>query len=137
MAEQSDLFIDGAVNRPAPITLKARTGDPETSHEAMQLYSEDRMQSAVDFAIAIHRDHGPLADFEYRELFEDRFTELHSRHLYQQARSSARDKGRIRPTSERRINPVSGRKQVVWEVCEQAPPRLTKCLTCGHVTRAE
>ena len=138
MSDQNRLNFEGAPREPEPPELHARSGDPATSHEAMARFDREKMASAASVAARLHRVHGPMADFEFAPRFAEAWNRPSSHHLYQQARSSARDQGLIRISREEpRINPKSGRRQTVWEACDQEPPTLTKCPTCGHVTRAK
>ena len=117
--------------------MRARTGDPDTSHAAMQAYDKERMRRAAEHVIHLYTTHGPMADYELQARFEETFPRFHSRHLYQQARSIARDRGRIRDTGTRVVNPTSKRKQIVWEACNQPPPEIPRCPTCGKVIRSK
>jgi len=118
------------------LPLFARGSDPETSHEAMAAYDRARLRSAIDVVVTLHREQlGGLADYELRAAFEARWQQPCCDHLYQQARSSARDKGLIRDSGERRVNPTTNRRQVVWEACAEAPPMIDRCSACGHVLR--
>jgi hypothetical protein len=130
--------VEAAADRPV---LQARGSDPETSHAAMQAFDAETMMQSATLAADLHRAHGPMADFEFHEVWNRAWFEAHgvtpSGHLYQQARSVARDFGQIRDSGTRKRNPGTGRQQVVWEACDE--PRLTirQCPTCGHVLRRE
>lgn len=126
--------MDDGINV-TPEQLNARSGDPETSHAAMAAYDPSKMSDAVRAVIAVYEHHGPLADFELEPLFEDTYRTPHCRHLYRQARSIARDAGRIRDTGTRKINPATRRRQVVWEACTVEPPDIPRCPMCGKVMR--
>jgi hypothetical protein len=121
--------------KPDELPLFARTSDPETSHAAAEAYDRTRLGSAMALAVELHRAPGGLADYEYRALFAARFPGPCCDHLYQQARSSARDKGLIRDSGRRARNPITQRLQVVWEACDAPPPAIEKCAACGHVLR--
>jgi hypothetical protein len=115
--------------------LRARTGDPSTSHEAMAAYDRDRMQNAVDWVISLYRSYGPMADFQLQERFMNTWEGKCCPHLYQQARSVARDRGHIVATEDRIVNPITKRKQIVWEYrAEACPVTIHKCPLCGKVT---
>jgi hypothetical protein len=118
-----------------PPVLLARHSDPETSHESMAAYDVDRMENAMDCVVAIHRERGPLADFELAIAFAETWTEPCCLHLYRQARSAARDKGLIYDTGARRINPTTNRRQVVWAFQVGSAPVIERCASCGHVLR--
>jgi hypothetical protein len=122
---------------PEPV-LRARTSDPTTSHAAMARMNREQFASATELAAKIHRAHPRgLADFEYKPLFMRAWAKPCSEHLYRQARSAARDRGLIRETVNERLNPASNRQQVVWEYCEDVPPTIQRCVTCGHVLRRQ
>ena len=125
------LQCDGAVEA----ELRARQGDPETSHEAMAEYDKERMANAIAFVAALYRRYGPMADYQLCERFRAEWTEPCCVHLYRQARSAARDKGLIRDTGERARNPETGRRQIVWEACDEPAPLIHRCPTCGKLTR--
>lgn len=117
--------------------LRARVSDPDTSQAAAASYDRDKLAGASRLAERLHRDHGPLADYEYRPLFLDAYEGKCCAHLYRQARSTARDAGRIRDSGTKKVNPETGRQQVVWEYCDGTAPEIKKCPTCGHVLRRE
>lgn len=121
---------------PEPI-LRARTADPETSHAAMAAYDAERLLDAAALAVALHREHGALADFEFKRLFDAAYQGPCCDHLYRQARSAARDRGQIRDSGLRRVNPATNRQQVVWECCAHEPVDIRRCAACGHVLRRE
>jgi len=117
--------------------LQARTGDPETSHKAMAAFSRRRMNNAMDVMVELLQIWGPMADFEQRPRFKAAWQAPCCEHLYRQARSSARDKGRIVKTDELRVNPATKREQVVWAYQEVPPPEIVRCETCGHILRRQ
>jgi hypothetical protein len=118
------------------LILRARQADPDTSHASMAAFDREAMVASAQFAADVHRRHGPLADFEFGEVWAQTYPHACSRHLYRQARSVARDRGWIRDSGVRKVNPASGRRQVVWEAVEDGvPPRIETCATCGHVLR--
>lgn len=134
MAEQDGFDFE---REPEAPELRARAGDPSTSHESMARMDLERMTSAMGLYVRLLKEHGPMAEFEVRPLFYEAYEFKSCDHLHQQARSSARDQGLVRPTGEKRINPKTGRRQEVWEACNIPKPTLHKCPTCGHVTRAK
>lgn len=113
--------------------LFARMSHPETSHAAMAAYPQAKLDSGVATCVAIHKEHGPIADFEYFELWQGVWKTPCAVNLYRQSRNAACKKGLIRDSGQRRINPMSGRDQVVWEACEIAPPVVLRCESCGGV----
>jgi hypothetical protein len=116
--------------------LHARTSDPETSHEAMARLDRKKMGDAVTQVIALYKQHARLADYELRPLFEAVWGIDCCDHLYQQARSVARDAGHVRDSGEKAVNPATNRRQVIWEyVADPIPMHIENCPTCGHVTR--
>lgn len=116
--------------------MRARSGDPSTSHEAMAAYDKDRIANAVVFVTDLYRRYGPMADYQLREKFEAEWNERCCDHLYQQARSCARDRGLVRDTGTTIRNPTTGRRQIVWEFCDEPePPLIHRCPTCGKLTR--
>jgi hypothetical protein len=115
--------------------LAARAGDPDTSHEAMAAYDRARMRSAMAVVVRLHRRLGPLADFQLKEAFAAAWAGKCCDHLYQQARSAARDAGLICDTGERLVNPTTNRRQVVWAAADGAPITVPRCPTCGAVRR--
>src|SRR5262245_11601982 len=119
----------------ADLELHARQGDPETSHEAMRAYDRARMRSAMHCVATLYKTHGSMADFGLRAVFEKAGTAPCCDDLYQQARSSARDRWCIVDTGERRVNPETGRRQVVWAVGQGDAPVIQRCELCGHVLR--
>jgi hypothetical protein len=124
-----------ATREPEKVDLRARASDPETSTAAMEQYDEARMQSAAGVVLWLHREFGPLAEFELLELFRDRWDGPCDESLHRQARNQLRNEGLIRDSGRRKKNPKTNRMQVMWEACDQAKPTLQKCPTCGHVTR--
>ena len=58
---------------------------------------------------------GPRTDWEIRAAWHRYYEEKCCHHLYRQARSMARDAGRVRDSGARRPNPSTGRMQIVWE----------------------
>lgn len=116
------------------IELHARKSDPDTSKESMDAFDRARMGHAADVVVELYRRHGPMADYQLRPLFAQAWNAPCSRHLYQQARSVARDKGRIRDSGSRVKNPESGRRQILWEAAEGPPPEIHRCPTCGRIT---
>jgi hypothetical protein len=116
-------------------TLQARTGDPDTSHASMAAYDRERLTRAMGVVIALHKREGPLADFELKALFTAEYPEPCCDHLYRQARSMARDKGHIRDSGQRKVNPTTKQQQVVWEWCDGEPIAIPLCPLCGHVLR--
>jgi len=125
----------GAIEAAEDLDLYARQSDPDTSHDSMAAYDRRRMSAAVLTVVSIYQEFGPLADYQLRDRFEATFAAPHSRHLYQQARSIARDRGRIRDSGDRIVNPASRRRQIVWEACNDPAPEIVKCPTCGHLMR--
>jgi hypothetical protein len=117
------------------LLLRARTSDPETSHQAMAAYDREKMKGAVACVIQLFRTHGPMADYQLRHAFAQAWPHPCCDHLYQQARSIARDQGRVRDTGARVRNPETHRQQIVWEACHQPPVDIQLCPTCGHVLR--
>ena len=120
------------------VELHARSSDPETSHEAMAEYDDNRMENAIDWVVAMYSAFDKLADFQLKELFDKVWQGRGCGHLYQQARSVARDRGHIIATKERIVNPKSKRKQIVWKYCENPKPvTIHYCETCGKVISRE
>jgi ribosomal protein S27E len=100
----------------------------------MAALDRQQMRRAADVIVALHEEFGPMPDYEQEEHFR-RVWPVGCAHLYRQARSIARDQGRIRDSGLRIRNPASGRQQVVWESCEVPPIVIVKCELCGHVLR--
>jgi hypothetical protein len=117
--------------------LRARNGDPDTSQAAMAAYDRDTLRAASDLVVMLHREHGPLADYELQALFRAAYTRPCCDHLYRQARSTARDRGQIRDSGERRVNPVTHREQIVWAYCDAEPVPVERCESCGRVCRSK
>lgn len=115
------------------VVLRARRGDPATSHAAMAALDPKRMQSAAAAARACHIKYGPLADFEFALLWSEVWPFPCSAHLYRQARCIARDNGWIRDSGTEKLFPKSKKHQTVWEACDVAPPVIERCQACGHV----
>lgn len=114
------------------LPLFARTSDPDTSHESMAGFSRERLRSAMKVVVQLFERWGPMADFE----LEPRFRAVWPkgcRHLYRQARSSARDRGQVKDTGVKIRNPASNKHQIVWARCQGLPVIIEKCPTCGHV----
>lgn len=124
-----------AAAREADVALAARTSDPETSRDAMAAYDEDRMRSAMDCVVRLHRERGPMAGFELKAAFAAAWGRPCDDSLHRQARNQARRNGWIRNTGRRRTCPSSGQEQIVWEACHEAPPAIQRCETCGAVLR--
>lgn len=118
-----------------PPVVRARGSDPETSHRSMAALDLERISNAADVAAELHRRYGGMADFEFRDVWAHEYLHPCSQHLYRQARSIARDRGQIRDSGLRKLNPTSNRQQVVWEACEQESLTIEKCSACGHVLR--
>jgi hypothetical protein len=125
----------GAIEAAEDLDLYARQSDPETSHDSMAAYDRRRMSAAVSMVVSIFEECGRLADYELQGRFEAAFAAPHSLHLYRPARSVARDRGRIRDSGDRIVNPTSRRRQIVWESCHAPAPEIVKCPTCGHLMR--
>lgn len=119
---------------PEPALL-ARGSDPETSHAAMAAFDRETMSAAADLVVRLHIEHGPLADYELRVLFGRTYQPSCCAHLYRQARSTARDRGQIRDSGFRKVDPTTHRHQVVWEACADPPPVIHRCAACGHLLR--
>jgi hypothetical protein len=119
----------------ADLPLFARHGDPETSHAAMAAYDRERLRSGIAHAVALHRTRGPMADYEYLDVWRATWHEPCCDHLYRQARSAARDRGLIRDSGLRRVNPTTKRQQIIWEACEDGAQTIDRCPTCGSVRR--
>jgi hypothetical protein len=117
------------------LPLFARHSDPDTSHQAMREYDRDRMRNAEQFVVSLYVRHGELADFQLKKLFDYSWKQPCSFHLYRQARSIARDHGKIIDTGKKIINPETKRHQVIWAFNDGAPIEIHKCPTCGHVLR--
>jgi hypothetical protein len=113
------------------LPLFARHGDPDTSHKSMREFDRETMKNAMNRVVALLKNQGPMADFELREAFGV------EGHAYRQARSMARDQGKIIDTADRRMNPKTKRWQIVWAYCEGEPPTIRKCPECGHVLGRE
>lgn len=115
--------------------LHARSSDPDTSHAAMAAFDEEKMESAVDLVIHLYRTYGPMADFKLQAMFEATWGSKKScRHLYQQARSVSRDRGWVVDTGKRVTNPMTNRKQILWEYCDDPQPVVVvRCPTCGKL----
>lgn len=114
--------------------LRARRGDPETSHEAMAVYDREKMENAVNCVIHLYRENGPMADYQLKELFSKTWGDDCSPHLYRQARSMARDRGSVVATDEWAINPISNRRQIIWAYCDDPHPVVIRhCPTCGKI----
>lgn len=126
----------GAIEAREPV-LRARNADPDTSHAAMAAFDPARLTAASDIAARLHRDRGPMADFEYKPAFHEAWPGRCDDSLYRQARRAARDRGQIRDSGERRVNPATNRRQVVWEFYTGEPLHIAQCPTCGHVLRRE
>lgn len=122
---------------PGIVPLHARTSDPDTSHEAMETYDQGRMRSAVQVVVQLFRDRGPMSDYQLRDAFAQAWMTPCDDSLHRQARSVARDKGLIRDTGERSVNPTTGRRQVVWGACHDEAPQLQRCHSCGHILRRQ
>jgi len=117
----------------AAIVLRARGSDTETSHAAAADYDRETLAGAAQLVVWLHRHYGPLADFELQGHFKRHYQRACCDHLYRQARSAARDQGLIRDSAERRVNPTTNRRQVVWEACDDQPVVVARCGACGHV----
>lgn len=133
--EQDDFDFDAVED--VDDQLHARASDPDTSHEAMAAVDRGAMLAASRLIQTLLREDGEMADYQMRDRFSVRWGRPSSRHLYQQARSVARDHGWVRDTGRRVVNPESNRKQIVWEACDQPPVVITKCSSCGHVLRRQ
>lgn len=136
LANRLPSFTDAAATPPPDIELHARSTDPATSHEAMEQYDKERLASASDHIVELLRTRGPMADFQQQTAFAQTWKSPCCAHLYQQARSTARDQGRIVNTGEKIVNPATNRKQVVWAYAPNpVPPTLRYCPTCGGLVR--
>lgn len=117
------------------LPLFARRSNPETSQDAMAKMDRKKVSAAVDAIVRMLTERGPMADWQQAVLWPTFYQEPCCDHLYRQARSVARDMGKVRATVERRQNPNTGRMQVVWEVCNGEPIQVCRCPTCGGVMR--
>ena len=117
------------------LPLFARSGDPDTSHQSMEQYDRDRIKNATAFVISLYLRFGEMADFQLKQKFDELWPEKCSAHLYRQARSVARDFGKIIDTGRRLVNPESNRLQVVWAFNDGEPIMINKCPWCGHILR--
>lgn len=120
------------------IKVRARTYDPTTSHEAaVALEAEQsRLHRAVDVVLELLKVQGPLADFEISPQFYEQVNGVP--HLHKMARHWARQKGLVKDTGEKRVNPASNRKGIVWDLGEDKAflsYELVRCSECGHVSR--
>ncbi len=115
--------------------MRARAGDPETSHAAMAAFDREQLRSAVGVIVDLHRRLGPLADFQQGPAFLQAWQRKCCDHLYRQARSVARDAGLLRDSGERLVNPTTNRRQVVWVAVEGDAIDVPRCPTCGAVRR--
>ena len=118
-----------------PELLRARHSDPSTSHEAMAAFGKERMEAASRLVVRIFRELGPMADFQFRPEFEAAWAQRCDDSLHRQARRTARDRGHIRDSGVRIVHPATNRRQIVWEWCQDAPPVVTCCPTCGSLIR--
>ena len=114
--------------------LRARSSDPDTSHEAMASYDPERMKSASTLAVLLHRVHGPMALFELEPLFAEAWGQKCAPNVPRMGRKTAGDAGILRPTGEKRINPVSGNACDVWQYKPGPPPKILRCSECGGIT---
>jgi hypothetical protein len=117
------------------LDLGVRVSDPDTSREAMAAFDREVMLNAVTLVIALYQRFGPMADFELKPRFASAWDRPACAHLYRQARSSARDLGRIRASGRKGVNPASNRQQVIWEACATSVPVKCRCDQCGHLLR--
>ncbi len=95
-----------------------------------------RVENAVEIVVQLHREFGRLASFQLHDLYAIR-TGVTRGHMYFQARRVAGDRGLLRSTGETIVSPGTGRRQELWEVCEEAPLVIRKCPTCGKVVGRE
>lgn len=103
----------------------------------MAAYDRETLLSAQAVTVRLHRELGPLADFEFKAAFDAAWSGTCDESLHRQARRTARDAGHIRDSGQRRRNPVTHRYQVVWEYCELPPLEIPRCPTCGMLLRRQ
>lgn len=86
----------------------ARKGDPQTSHDAANIF---RSREVHENVLAVLRDHGPLTDFEIADRLGGQQTSLGKR------RGELRDAGLVVDSGKRRQAP-SGCFAIVWKIKE-------------------
>lgn len=96
------------------------------------MISEKRATLAKETATDLFQSFGPMADFQYKELFEQSLDDkVTCDSMYRMARVALVRGGYIRDSGATAVNPDTGHAQTVWEACEIDPPIVPKCPTCG------
>jgi hypothetical protein len=80
------------------MTVRARSTDPETSHQAAFAFESDQLKCAasVTCAVRILAQHGPLTDFQLAELWPQYWLGKFSPSLPNKARHWARQQGLVK-----------------------------------------
>lgn len=99
---------------PRRVTVRARTTDPETSHQAALNFEQNqtKAQRSVATVVKILQDHGALTDFQIRDLWGSYWPGTWSYTLPCKARHWAREAGLVRFTGQ--FGQHQGRKVRLW-----------------------
>lgn len=97
-----------------PIKVIARATDPETSREAADELerNQTKLQRSVAVAVRILEDHGPLSDFQIRDLWPGYWGEAFSYTLPCKARLWAWQGGLVSPAGHGKHR---GRRVQLWQ----------------------
>lgn len=119
------------------ISVRARTFDPETSHQAALDFenNQTKAQRSVACVVLILKDHGLLSDFQIRELWSTYWGPgVWSYTLPSKARHWAREKGLVKHGG---FGTHQGRKVRLWELGrdELFLEPAEKCECCGQIIR--
>lgn len=129
-----DLFDQTARVPAEPIVVVARRTDPETSHEAAAAFeaNQTKAQRSVAVLLEIVRNHGPLSDFQIRDLWAQYWGDAAwSYTLPCKARHWARQAGHVKHQG---FGTHQGRKVRTWAAGRDdaflEEPEICQC--CGQ-----
>jgi len=125
MYEQEEMFCQqdmGVTMEVVRDEAFARTDDPETSHEAAESLSPETLRLSQAAVYAVFLDYSPLTDTQLIDLYEwMRLTmglPKQSPSGLRTRRNELRDGRLVRDSGEKAVLD-SGRRSILWELCEQ------------------
>ncbi len=129
---QSDLFTPTQ----AKVSVRARSSDPDVSHEAAALLEskQEKLRRSIGVVLAILEQYGISSDFDIRAHWPEFWAESWSEHLPRMARLWAQREGRVVQAG---FGNHKGRRCRTWQIGKGEPVRaeLDRCPNCGRVWR--